>query len=130
MTSKVVFVGVAAAMGDLRRWADQVAPVVARASEPLAGRVASQVSGRVPRLSGQLAGSLEVSGDDEGAEVSMGAGLAYAGWIEFGGSRGRPYYPEGRYLYPMALEAQDEFATVAAGAADDSAGRFSWSRPS
>ena len=86
--------------------------------EPFAGRRRRARRRPVPHLSGQLAGSVEASSDDEGAGVGYGGGVAYAGWIEFGGSRGRPYVPEGRYLYPTALEAQDEFATVAAEAAD------------
>jgi hypothetical protein len=128
--ARVEFVGAAAAMEDLRRWSAQVAPAVAKAAEPFGERVADVVRARVPVLSGQLAGSVESAGDDEGVELSMGAGLDYAGWIEFGGGRGRPYIPEGRYLYPTALAAQDEFATVAGDAAADSAGRFAWSTPS
>jgi phage gpG-like protein len=130
VSASVTFVGGEEAMADMRRWADQVAPAVAKASEPFARRVADLVAGRVPVLSGQLASSVEASADEEGAAVTMGEGLAYAGWIEFGGSRGRPHVPEGRYLYPTALEAQDEFGEVAAEAAADSVGRFSWSTPS
>ena len=132
--ANVEFVGVpeatqAAAMSDLRRWADQVAPAVVRAAEPFAARVADVVRGRVPVLTGQLAGSVETASADDGVEVSMGDGVPYAGWIEFGGSRGRPYVPDGRYLYPSALAAQDEFIDVASNAASDTVERFAWSTP-
>lgn len=130
MTSSVEVVGAAEAMADIRRWADELVEVVAKAADPFAGHVADLVAGRVPHLTGQLAASVDTAGDDIGVEVSMGAGVAYAGWIEFGGSRGRPYVPEGRYLYPTALAAQDEFARVAGDAATDSAERFPWSTPS
>jgi hypothetical protein len=130
--SRVELVGGAAAMADLRRWADQVAPAVARAAGPFAERVADTVRSRVPHLTGQLAGSVEAGDDDEGGPgsiVALGGGVPYAGWIEFGGSRGRPYVPEGRYLYPTALEARDEYATLAADTAADTVGRFPWSTP-
>ena len=39
-------------------------------------------------------------------QVTMGAGLPYAGWIEFGGGRGHPYRPRGRYLYPTAKRTE------------------------
>lgn len=129
--SEVVFVGVDDAMADLRRWADQVSPAVAKAAaDPFAQRVADSVSARVPHLSGQLAGSIEATSDDESVAVGYDGSVAYDGWIEFGGTRGRPYVPDGRYLYPTALAAQDEFAQVAADAATETVGRFSWSTAS
>ncbi len=42
----------------------------------------------------------------------MGAGVPYAGWIEYGGSRGRAYAAQGRYVYPTAL-ADAHLAVVA-----------------
>lgn len=126
MPSDVKFIGADAAMDDLRDWADQLAPAVAAAAEPFAQRVADAVSARVPHLSGQLAGSVTSSTDDEGASVGYDGTVPYDGWIEFGGTRGRPLVPEGRYVYPTALDAQDEFATLAADAASDTIGRFPW----
>jgi phage gpG-like protein len=130
MPNEVVIEGGAAAMADMRHWADQVAPAVAQAADPFTQRLASIVAAKVPRLTGQLAGSIEANPTDDGAEVEMGDGIEYAGWIEFGGTRGRPYIPEGRYLYPSAIEATDEFARLAAETADDTARRFAWSTPS
>lgn len=127
--ANVELVGVAQAMADLRRWADQLPGVVARASGPFAEQVAEQVRARVPVLTGQLAGSVDAGDTDDGVEVSMGDGVVYAGWIEFGGSRGRPYVPEGRYLYPTALDAQDQYIQAASDAASESAARFPWSTP-
>lgn len=127
--ASVEFVGVGPAMADLRRWADQLGPAVDKVTVPLAERVAETVRSRVPVLTGQLAGSVEVDPAGDGVDVAMGGGLAYAGWIEFGGSRGRPLIPEGRYLYPSALDAQDEFIVAAAEVADDTVGGFPWSTP-
>jgi hypothetical protein len=124
--SSVEFVGAAEAMEDLRRWGDQLGPAVAKAAAPFAQRVADMVANRVPVVSGALASSVEASDEDEGAGVTLGEGLAYAGWVEFGGSRGRPLVPEGRFLYPTALEAADEFAALAADVADETARSFPW----
>ena len=126
----VEFVGTDAAMADLKRWADDLKPEVDKAGEPLGQRVAGIVKSRVPHLSGQLAGSVESSIDDEGIVVSLGEGIPYGGWIEFGGARGREYIAEGRYLYPSLLDAQDEYEKLAADTAADSIGRFRWSKPS
>lgn len=128
--NNVTFVGGEQALADMRRWADDVAPAVAKASGPFGQRVADTVRARVPYLTGQLAGSIETTDADDGLEVGYDGSAPYDGWIEFGGTRGRPYIDEGRYLYPSANEAQDEFAEVAAEAADDTARRFAWSTPS
>lgn len=129
MSADVEIVGTAEAMADVRRWADELGPAVDKAAGPFADRVADTVRGRVPHLTGQLAGSVETTSGDDGVDVGMGAGVPYAGWIEFGGSRGRAYVPEGRYLYPTALEARDDYFEVAADIAADTARRFPWSTP-
>jgi hypothetical protein len=58
----------------------------------------------------------------------MGQGVPYAGWIEFGGSRGRPMVKRGRYVYPTALGTQPQAVAAAAYAADESIGGFPWPR--
>jgi hypothetical protein len=128
--NRVEFIGADAAMNDLRRWAEQLRPEIDKAVAPLGDRIANIVRSRVPRKSGALAGSVDAHAVDDGIELSMGDGLNYAGWIEFGGSRGREYYPKGRYLYQSMLEQEDEFNQLAATTAADSVGRFAWSTPS
>jgi len=125
----VEFVGADAAMDDLRRWADQLGPAVVAKSRTTAEQVASRTSDRVPVDTGALAGSVAVAEQPDGYSVTEGEGLGYAGWIEFGGSRGRPYIAEGRYLYPTALEAEPEFQAAAEDTADDTIRGFSWSTP-
>jgi hypothetical protein len=125
----VTLVGGAEAAADLGRWAAQVGPIVERESPSFAADVADRVQGEVPVLTGTLASSVEVIEVHDGAGIAMGDGVPYAGWIEFGGSRGRPFIAEGRYLYPTALEAEAEFGELAAEAADDSVRRFAWSTP-
>ena len=125
----VTVIGLPEAAADYSRWAAQVAPAVAKGGADFAQKVAGQVAGRVPVVSGQLAGSVDSAVDDDGVSVGMGEGLDYAGWIEFGGTRGRPYVPDGRYLQPTAAAASDEWAQAASVAAEDTVKRFSWSTP-
>ena len=82
----------------------------------VASTVGAAVRARVPHRSGRLASSVEASASAEGARVGIGGGVPYAGWIEFGGTRGRPYVAQGRYLFPSALDAEP-LLTVAGGAA-------------
>ncbi len=126
MTASAEFLGAAEAMADLREWADQLGPALVHASSPLADRLASTASSRVPHLSGQLAASIRTSNANEGELVGVAFGYSgsvpYDGWIEFGGTRGRPYVSDGRYIYPTAQEAESDPAaadarTAAPGAA-------------
>ena len=89
-----------------RKLADELAESSSSAFRATAERVAASARMRVPRLSGTLAASVAVGEADEGAQVGIGEGVPYAGWIEFGGTRGRPYVAAGRYLYPTALAAE------------------------
>ena len=126
----VKLIGQDEAARDLVRWGEQLGPLVERESRQLGDHVAGRVRGEVPVLTGTLAASVEVVDVDDGWGVAIGEDLDYAGWIEFGGSRGRALVPEGRYLYPTALEAEDDYLRLAADIAEDSVGRFAWSTPS
>jgi phage gpG-like protein len=65
----------------------------------------------VPKRTGRLAGSISVQRDQDGARLEMGgAGVPYAGWIEYGGSRGRPYVAGGRYVGRATEHADRDFA--------------------
>lgn len=125
----VKFVGAQAAEQDMHRWAEELGPAVTTKATNLAETVRSQVQAQVPVLTGTLAASVELVDDPEGVIVGIGDGVPYAGWIEFGGSRGRDAIPEGRYLYPTALAAEADYLQLAADAADDTARRFPWSTP-
>lgn len=74
-----------------------------------ARRVADATRRDVPRVSGDLAESIRSTDSVDGGEVIYGEGLDYAGWIEYGGSRGRESTPEGRYLGPNVQDATDPF---------------------
>ena len=74
--------------------------------EHVAEAVARVVRSRVPVLTGRLQSSVEVDTTGRTVQVSMGGGVPYAGWIEFGGTRPdgstRQYIGSGRYLFPAA----------------------------
>lgn len=92
-----------------------------------ADQAATLVRGRVPRRSGRLAASVRADQLDDGASVGMGgSGVPYAGWIEFGGTRGRPYMPGGRYLVPVTEEAGPLLRTAGEAAARDEIRRMTW----
>jgi hypothetical protein len=127
--TRVEFVGTSAALHDIGRWADELGPAVTRGTSSLAETVRSQVQGIVPVLTGTLAASVTLIEEPDGTGVTYEDVPGKVGWIEFGGSHGRPAIPEGRYLYPTALAAEPDYLSLAADIADDSARRFSWSTP-
>lgn len=76
---------------------------------------ASRTRSAVPVRSGQLRESVQVVDDGrDGAGVAMTA--PYAGWIEYGGTRGRPYVSQGRYLGPATEGADARMADDAENA--------------
>ena len=115
--------GVVLLAGDLERRVDDELLEVAR-------RRADATVLIVPRVTGRLAGSVAVTRTKSGADVSIGdAGTPYAGWIEFGGTRGRPYIAEGRYLYPTALADQQQIERDVSRATTTEIEGFHWPRP-
>lgn len=104
-----------AAHSTFRSTADQVATIIAR---------------RQPMLTGRLAASATSTGTDRGASVGLGEGVVYAGWIEFGGTRGRAYVPDGRTVYPTAEESKPLFEQAGDKAARDQIRTMLWPKPS
>src|SRR5262245_50903992 len=109
-----------------RRLFDNIDQGAGSAFRSVADQVATIVRSRVPRRSGRLAGSVVSDQADEGALVGMGDGVPYAGWIEFGGTRGRPYVPTGRYLYPTASDAAPLLQRAGEQVAHDEIRRMAW----
>ena len=98
--------------------------------ETVAAQTAAEIRGKVPRLTGRLAGSVTSSGGlfSSAATVSMG-GLPYAGWIEFGGSRGRPFVADGRFVLPTAEDNEGLAERAGEKAARNQIRRQRWPRP-
>jgi len=94
-----------------------------------AGRMATTVRAKVPHDTGALAGSVVSGVEGDHAFLGMGEGLPYAGWIEYGGTRGRDYYPEGRFVYPTAVADQGSIEDAAIEQTKKTIGGHSWKSP-
>lgn len=69
---------------------------------------------KIPRRTGAAAASLKAASTQSAAKVSVGGRSApYYPWLDFGGRTGRkksvvrPFYKEGRYLFPTLAEQRD-----------------------
>src|SRR4029077_7911532 len=74
-----------------------------------AEQTASTVRARVPVKSGRLRASVRNVMRGKVGSVTMGAGLPYAGWIEFGAWGGRRAAGKGRYVWPTAKRTERAF---------------------
>lgn len=81
--------------------------------------VISYAQPRVPRRSGRAAASLKVRSSQTQARIAAGGTKApYYPWLDFGGAVGpnksvkRPFYSEGRYIYPGLRKNRDEITQV------------------
>jgi phage gpG-like protein len=111
---------------------DHIQALALRNARYVATRRANYARSLVPQVTGRLAGSLTTTPTEEGSNLVMGdAGTPYAGWIEFGGTRGRPYMPEGRYFYPVALEYAAQLEMSKRGESDtkNTIAGFTWQTP-
>lgn len=108
---------------------ERIAEAAPEAFLDIAQAAAAATSVQVPVLTGALAGSVTAALEGDKATVGIGEGVPYAGWIEFGGSHGRPYVDGGRYLFPTALNVEQEISAAAERAADTEIGDMRWPSP-
>jgi phage gpG-like protein len=113
-----------------RKLAGLIEDAATSAFKGTAEKVAASTRARVPRRSGTLAASVAVAADSGTVQVGIGEGVPYAGWVEFGGTRGRPYFDQGRYLYPTALPVEPALELAARAAAEKEIGGMRWPSPS
>jgi len=73
----------------------------------------------IPRRSGAAAASLKPRSTQRTVRIAVGGKRApYYPWLDFGGTTGRgggarrPFYKEGRYLYPTLRKNRDEFTKI------------------
>ena len=115
-------------MDELAGRVDDTAPErLERVASIAAGGVRTIVPYRTGRLASTVKSALAKS--QKKATVRIGARVPYAGWIEFGGTRGRPYVPEGRYLYPTALKASPLAVAAVKSATNDEIKGMRWKNP-
>ena len=115
--------------GARRLFANIDAAQAGDAIDPTIRQVALTTRGLVPVKSGALQATVQSSMSGGVGHASMGAGLPYARWIEFGGGRGRPYRTRGRYLYPVAKRTERAFRKYAQTSCAHQIGRMSWPKP-
>ncbi len=86
----------------MRDMSDDVKDLVASLMEDIANQVVRDARQNVPSLTGRARASYKAAGH----ELTIGDGVPYVPWLEFGGKVGRnksnlrAYNPRGRYLYP------------------------------
>lgn len=83
---------------------------------------------RIPRQTGRAVSTLKARSTQTAVRVVAGGRRApYYPWLDFGGSVGRkksvkrPFYKEGRYLYPALSAKRKEFELALVGVLTDTA---------
>ena len=115
----------------LPRFGDDVMTGAAAAGRMAAEHTADLTRVRVPRKTGRLAGSVFVA-QRKGKRQRAGIGRRippYAGWLEFGGTRGRPYVSTGRYLWPAAQSEEGLFVRESEAETKKTIRGFRWPSP-
>jgi hypothetical protein len=98
----------------------------------IATRISGIIASRVPSLSGRAARSVKAHGTMKGATITAGsASVPYYPWLDFGGkrprdSKGRPFVPEGRYMYPAIHDEREATEAAARDALHDAAKKAGW----
>ena len=113
------------AAADIKRWAHNLPADVVPALSTHAARVVDRTRSSLPRHTGRLASSAHVQTTQDGATAAMSA--PYARFVEFGG-RGHPHSSTGNYMGAAARGLEPQLAPAAATAAEQSIGRFPWSK--
>lgn len=87
------------------------------ANNEVADIVVVYVKQRMERRTGAAAGTVRVASSQKEVRVREGsAKVPYVPWLDFGGRVGprrsvrRPFYSDGRYLYPALAATRDELA--------------------
>jgi hypothetical protein len=88
--------------------------------------VVQAVRPQIPRKTGAAAKSIRAKSTRTSARISVGGPRAqYYPWLDFGGSVGRkksvhrPFYKEGRYLYPTLAKKQGDITKALESALSD-----------
>lgn len=126
----VEFIGAAELQSDLRLLTERLHQDDIDALLVVARMLVPHVRSIMPKVSGALAGSVaaEKAPDDPKA-VDVIANTAYAGWIEFGGTRDRPYLSDGRFLFPTVNQGDAAVRNALETQTQRTIGRFPWRHP-
>lgn len=129
MSEAVRIVGEDAAYASLARNVEQIATGADAIAAQTADRVLSRVAGMVPVDSGDLRASLTTLVVENGHAVAYDGSAVYAGWIEFGGTRGRAYVSGGRWLFPTGEKETGAFVAALNQDAQRQIASYPWPKP-
>ena len=94
-----------------------------------AEQTAASIRGRVPVRTGRLRASVRDEMHGKVGSVVMGAGLRYAGFIEYGTWGGRKGPRRGRYVYPTAKRTERAFVKHCETATESEIRGMRWPTP-
>jgi hypothetical protein len=123
--SDVEVLGVPALKRNFAACAREVDRETEQATAKPASAIRSATASAQPVLSGRLRSSVRVDQVRGGHAVELGADLPYAAWIEYGGSRGRPYVSGGRTLQPALEQNADSAVREVDRTVDKITGKYS-----
>src|SRR5262245_14707093 len=129
MPASVRVIGEDAAFASMARNAERIQSGAETVARGTADRVLSSVAANVHVESGALRGSLTTLAVERGHAVAYDGSAAYAGWIEFGGTRGRAYVTGGRWLFPMGTRAEGAFTSALVQDAKRQIASYPWPNP-
>jgi hypothetical protein len=112
----VEIVGLTALVRSLRALGSEGPKAVRKAANDAANLVVRAARPKVPKRSGRAARSIRATSTGTASKVTSGGARApYMPWLDYGGRVGRndtasrPFYPDGRYVYPTYRERKPEF---------------------
>jgi hypothetical protein len=125
----VAVVGVDQVTADIAKWVAQLpADIAHELSASFEHQLAEVLTSKQPVDTGTLAGSVELlpPAVDTFFGLALGREVVYAGWIEFGGTRGRPYVPEGRTVWPTVVDSEGQYNRLVEEATERSIDKYPW----
>jgi hypothetical protein len=128
MADELEVVGAEQAMADIAQGVVQLPADIGKDLTSFGNQLVQTLASEQPFLTGRLAGSAELLPPEQDTffGIALGLGVEYAGWIEFGGTRGRDYVPLGRTVYPTALLVEGQFDRKVEEATQRSIDSFPW----
>lgn len=112
--------------GSLRRMDAALPKAVRVALNGCADFLIGKTKPQIPKRSGAAAASLKARSSQSAVRIAVGGRKApYYPWLDFGGRVGRgnsvvrPFFKEGRYLFPTLRNNRDEFTRIMQKAVTD-----------
>lgn len=124
--SRITITGIKEFQGALRKMDADLPKQLRIALNGASQLVIDKAKPKIPRRSGNAAASLKVRSSQREARIAAGGRKApYYPWLDFGGKVGRkksvkrPFFKEGRYIYPALRKNRDEITKVMVTAISD-----------